>query len=488
MLPSDASRLDIALVRGIAWVGGVKWSVQFLQWGTTIVVARILTPADYGLFGMAMVFVGLMGLLNEFGIGAAIVTMRELDDEQVAQVNGLALLFGACCFGMSLLAAIPLAAFFGVPQLRAVVGVLSAGFLLRAFETVPFALLQRDLQFRLIAIFEATGAVVVSLGILVSALLGLHHWALVLGFLLSTGIRSSLFVSRRAHRFAWPRFATLRNTIHFSRDLMVARLSWYVYSNSDALVVGRVLGQTALGAYQFASVLANLPVERVTALVTGVTPSLFSAVQQDSAAMRRYLLNLTAGLSLITFPVAWGLAIVSEEVILLVLGEKWQPAVVPLAILSAYAAVRSIEPMFSQILAIKRETRFGMWISLRSAVLLPLAFLIGSQWGTAGVAATWIVAHPLCLSPLYARVFRLIGLSIVDYGKALWPALSASLVMSVATLTLKLTLPSTASLWGRLAIEVLGGGAAYVLVLLVFHRRRLDDFLRLRRMLRPGKA
>src|SRR5215510_12348163 len=107
MLPFDANRLDIALVRGIAWVGGAKWSVQFLQWGTTIVAARILTPSDFGLFGMAMVFLGLVGLINEFGIGSSILMMRELTDDQVAQINSLALLLGVCCLGISLLAAVP---------------------------------------------------------------------------------------------------------------------------------------------------------------------------------------------------------------------------------------------------------------------------------------------------------------------------------------------------------------------------------------------
>jgi len=483
MLPFDANRLDIALVRGIAWVGGAKWSVQFLQWGTTIVAARILTPSDFGLFGMAMVFLGLVGLINEFGIGTSILMMRELTDDQVAQINSLALLLGVCCLGISLLAAVPLAQFFGVPELRDVVVVLSAGFLIRAFETVPSALLQKDLQFRLIAIFEATGAVLSSLGLFLFVSLGLHYWALVLCSLLNAVVRSSLFLSCRAHRLAWPQFATLKNSITFSRDLMVSRLAWYVYSNSDVFVVGRVLGQAALGAYRFAAALAFLPVDRVAALVIGVTPALFSAVQKDNAALRRYLLKLTEGLSLITFPAAWGLAIVSEEAVLLLLGKKWQPAVVPLAILSAYAAVRSIEPLFSQILMAKRETRLGMWISLRSAALLPLAFVIGSHWGTPGIAATWIVAHPLCLSPLYARVFRLIELPIVDYAKAIWPALSSSLVMSAATLVLKVTLPSRWNLLLRLTIEVFGGGGTYVLTLLVFHRKRMGDLLRLRRML-----
>src|SRR3989442_11978043 len=92
---ADVRELDRSLVHGIAWTSGAKWAGQLLTWASTLIVARLLTPEDYGLVGMASVYLGLITLVSEFGLGAAVITLRALSEEQVAQLNGLSVLFGA---------------------------------------------------------------------------------------------------------------------------------------------------------------------------------------------------------------------------------------------------------------------------------------------------------------------------------------------------------------------------------------------------------
>src|SRR2546425_8629430 len=108
----------------------------------------------------------------------------------------------------------------------------------------------------------------------------------------------------------------------FSRHIIVGRLAWYVYSNADFLVAGRILGKVALGLYEVGWNLANVPIEKITSLVGQVTPAVFSAVQRDHAALRRYLLRVTEGLALITFPASLGLALVAPDFVLLTLGRS----------------------------------------------------------------------------------------------------------------------------------------------------------------------
>src|SRR5207247_4133588 len=129
-----------SLIRGSAGTGGAKWASQLLTCASTLIVARLLTPEDYGLVGMAWVYLGVITLLSEFGLGTTVVTLRDLGESEVAQLNGLSLLIGVGSFVISCGAAIPLGRFFHAPQLPAVVVALSVAFVITAVQPVPFAL------------------------------------------------------------------------------------------------------------------------------------------------------------------------------------------------------------------------------------------------------------------------------------------------------------------------------------------------------------
>src|ERR1700686_3705369 len=134
---TDQKNLDRVLVRGVAWTAIVKWGTQIVTWGTTLIVARLLDPSDYGLIGMAAIFLNLVTYFSEFGLGTAIVTLQDLTDDQVSQLNSLSLLLGLFGFAISAAVAYPLGLFFKAPKLPAVVVVMSIGFLIAAVRTVP---------------------------------------------------------------------------------------------------------------------------------------------------------------------------------------------------------------------------------------------------------------------------------------------------------------------------------------------------------------
>jgi O-antigen/teichoic acid export membrane protein len=143
----ELATLDRSFARGIAWVGSVKWIVQLLTWASTIVVARILSPGDYGLLAMGTVLLSFITLLGESGIGATVITVRDITAEQTAQINGAALLMGAGSFLIAGLAAYPVGLFYHAPALPPVIVALSLTLVITSFRVVPGALLQRDLRF-----------------------------------------------------------------------------------------------------------------------------------------------------------------------------------------------------------------------------------------------------------------------------------------------------------------------------------------------------
>src|SRR5437870_578480 len=133
--------IDRSLVGGIAWTGAAKRSVQFLSWATTLVLARLLTPDDFGLVALAQVYIGLVALINEMGIGSAVVTFRDLSREHLAQINTVALMLGLTACAISCGLAYPIGLFFSSPDLVPVIMVMSSAFVITSLKTVSAGLL-----------------------------------------------------------------------------------------------------------------------------------------------------------------------------------------------------------------------------------------------------------------------------------------------------------------------------------------------------------
>jgi len=474
--PSPARELDRSLVRGLAWTGTMRWATQILSWASTLVVAKLLAPTDYGLVGMATVYLGLLQLVNEFGLGVAIVQRRDLTADQIARLGGLALAVGCALAGLSAALSGLVARFFGEPAVRLIVVVWSLAFVMAAAQTVPRALLRRDLDFRTLAWADGAEAFAATVTTLTLAATGFRYWALVFGTLAGRFTSTLLTCLWRPHRVAWPtRFGSIAPAVTFGWHVVVGSIAWYFYDNADFAIVGRVLGKAALGAYTLGWTIASIPVDRVTALVGSVTPPVFSAVQQDRPALQRYLRNLTEGLSLITFPAAVGIALVADEFVLLALGDRWRPAILPLQLLALAAASRSVSALLPQVIISTGHSKRSMQFTIIAAVVLPGLFYVGSHWGAAGVAAAWLVGHPVLVMPwvlLYA--LRLTNLSLGGYLRSLWPAAGATLAMAAAVLAVRWGTPLSWPLGGRLAAPVVVGVAVYAAAVYGAHRRRVQ--------------
>jgi len=482
-----ARALDRSLLRGVAWTAAAKWASQGLAWLSWLIVARLLSPEDYGLVGMAAIYLGLVTLLSEFGLGTAVLAVRDLSDEQLNQLNGLAVLLGWAGVVASCAMAIPLGHFFRAPDLPLVVVAMSTTFLIASFKTVPFALLQRDLRFKALALIDVSQTLVLGIAMIGFAVAGFRYWTLVCGAVLGALISTGAVLRLRHLPFARPRPTALKHAITLSSDVVIARLCWYASANADFLIAGRILGKAALGFYSVGWTLASIPVDRVGALVGQVTPAFFSAVQKNPAGLRRYVLGITEGLALITFPVSLGLALVARDFVLVVLGPKWEATIAPLQVLAAYAAVRSITPLLPQVLQIIRDSRFEMWRMVAAAVVMPVCFYVaGQRWGTVGLAMAWVLVDPLFSFVLYRRVLSKIALSARAYVVALWPALSGTALMAVAVLAVGAFSGSEWSAGARLAAQIGAGVVMYGLACIVLHRERFAGFRELVTAARRG--
>jgi PST family polysaccharide transporter len=406
----SSGKMDHSFIRSVAWNAAGDWISQIFSWASFLIVTRLLTPADFGIVAMAATIGPFVQYFSGCGIPRAIVTLRNLTDDQLAQLNSLALLLGLASFGAAALLSVPFALFYKTPQLAPVLTVTCIALVANGAQTVSNGLLTKGMRFRALSLYAAISAVVAAVLTLLFALLGLGYWALVLGNLLATIVRTVLVMKTRRQTYAFPRLNSVREPLRFGWRVVVSLIALTFYGSLDNFTAGRMLGKTALGLYAMAMTLAYVPLEKVTSLVTLVIPSYLSALQHDLVAVRRYVRLLTENLALLTFPACVGLGMVARELIPLALGRKWEGAVGPLQVLSIYAGLRSIVALLPKVLTALGNPRFVMWNDLAAIAVMGPAFYVGSRWGISGIAWGWVAGYPLVIVPLYRKTLATIDM------------------------------------------------------------------------------
>lgn len=407
------------MLRGFAWTGSIKWIAQGFSWITTLVVARFLDPSAYGIMGVAAVFLGLLGLLAEFGVGNAVVLRHDLSrrtHQELAGFSlGMGLVAGAACVALAPLSA----SFFNQEELTLALPVLGLGFALSGLRTVPSSLLQRDLEFKRLAFVDAATSASASILAVYMAVAGWGYWSLIVPQLLGSLFGVVMVWWWHPVGLRRPTGDVFTQVGWLSGHLLLQRLAWYSYTHVDAIIIGRRLGQDALGNYTFGVQLALTPSEKINQMVMRVMSGVFSAVQDDAAQLRRYLLSLIEFIALPVFPILVFLSFLSDWLAVNIFGDQWADLGAPLAILAASALLRSITPVVVQALTAIQDMGFLSRNTLFLAALMPVGFLIGAQWGVTGVAAAWLIVYPLPILLVFWRCARMLEFPIHAYGQAI---------------------------------------------------------------------
>ncbi len=460
---TDRATLDRSLLDGIVWTGATRWAAQILSWAGTLVVARVLSPSQFGLVGATNVFIGLVERVSELGLGAAVIRRRIRDPELVGQINSTSVLLGIAFALVSFGASWPLAAFLGKPEVREITGWMSLTFIITAFRVIPRAMLSLDLRFKRVAALDAAEAITSTVVIVALALGGAGVWSIVAGLLVGTVSSTILAVHAARPPFRWPTATKqLGDEIRYGLHIVGTRLAWYWYNQADFMVVGRFLSAAAFGFYSFAWQLASIPVQRISALVNQVSTPVFAQVYHQRAELARYFLLLTEGLAFVTLPFSAGLVLTAPELVVGVLSEKWAPTIVPLQILGLYGGMRTITNLFSNLLQTVGRAREVFVNTLIAAIVLPIGFVVGAiTHGTTGVALVWVVGYPLVIIPQARLALEVTGVPFLAYVRAMRPAALATGIMAVAVFTVGEVRPASWHPLAALAIEVFVGVAVY---------------------------
>jgi O-antigen/teichoic acid export membrane protein len=458
----------------MAWTAVLRWSAQVISWVGTAFAARLLVPGDYGLIGMAMLAIGLVRMVEDFGMDAVLVQDRSIEGLRKARIAGLVLGLGLCLsfafIGLSQL----IAGFFREPQVATLVSVLSALCIADAIQVIPRAELQRRMQFRRLACLQFLQVLVTQAVLVAGAYLGWGVWSLVFNTLAGAAAVTLLLLYWSPFQVRWPTgIAELAAPLLQGWRILASRFAYYAYSSADQTVIGRVLGKDALGAYSFAMTFSTTISQEISSVLSRVVPGVFSTVQHLHNELRRYFLTLTELLCYLALPVSLGTAVVADLMVQLVLGPQWDNVVAPLRILCIYSAFYSAQVLIGHLLLWTGRFRANMWCSILAGVFLPVGCYVGSHWGLQGVAWAWAIVFPFVNVPAFVISFRAIDIRFVDWLSSVMPALAGSLIMMIVVTVVRSALPIGLSIGVTTIACVASGAVAYVATMLLLFPSRL---------------
>ncbi len=462
--------LKHTVASSLRWAVAAKFAGQLVSWAITIFVVRLLMPSDYGLLAIANVFIGLISMIAEMGFGASIVQATTLSDERLRRIYGAALSANAAIFVALAVAAWPIARFYAEPRLAAVIQVSAISLLLGTLCLAPDALLRRSLGFKWLSIIDVGSALAGNCVTLALAYLGHGVWSLVAGGLVNGSIRFVLLQLTTPQR-VWPSFRIrgIRDMVSFGAHVTTIRVLWYVFLQADVIIAGKLLGQHVLGLYSVAVHLATLPMQRLSTVVNDVAFPAFSRIQNDKRAVSANLRLAVRLVSLIAFPLLWGLASVAPELVRVALGDNWTASIIPMQIVAVMIPLRMINSLIATIFISTGFAKLSTVIAMLTTLLAIVFYFVGAHYGIIGLSCAWVAITPISTYVTLRQALPRLGVSWPElFGEISRPALAAILMVTglYAIRSMHLQLGELS----RLAILLPAGALLYGLATLMINR------------------
>lgn len=462
---------------GIMWTGISQFSTQVFQLVVIIILARLLSPQDFGIIGIATVFIGFVAIFNELGLSAAIIQRRDVNELHLSTSFWSNIFVGIIMFIFTLIISPFVATFFQEEIIRPILIISSISLIIGPLGIVHRALLEKNLDFKNITVVEICTAFVSGTISIVLALTGFGVWSIVYGNI-SGSIISIIVLWKISNwkpslKFSIPH---LKELFRFGGNVTGSKIIAYIIVRMDFLVVGKMFGTVALGYYTLARNLTSFPVQKISWAIMRVTFPTFSKIQKDNDMLRKGYLKVIKYVSLITFPMLAGLFVVASEFILVVYGEKWSPMVILLQIFSIGGALVSIGAIESTILFSKGRSDLQFKLQIYSAILMFIAVIIGVNFGMIGMAIAVTIMTAFSLLIFQIVVNKLIKLDMFTFIKEIIPAAVCSTILIIGVEIYKRTIfVDSIQLIYMLLSSIFIGMIVYIILIRVLYNNILGE-------------
>ena len=466
----SSSTVGLLARRGAIWSFGMIVSRQIISIGGTSILARLLSPSDYGLIGLVATLTALLQSFSEMGLSWATIQRKDITVEQIHNFfwinSGIGILLWLFCIVLSP----AVGDFYGHPEVRAIVIALGATFAISGIAVQPTALIKRQMKFSDLSKIVIFATLVGVLAAVAAAVAGFGYWSLVIQMLVVQIVRLILVFAVTKYRPRRPHFnVEMLGLVRFGGYMALTGVLIYVAENLDNVIVGKVRGTTDLGFYSRAYFLMMLPTLLATDTLTSIMVPSLASLSDDRGRMGAAYRKAVAMTAFIGFPASLGLALTAHGMVRVIYGSAWMPVAPILVAMSAMSMAQPIKDTSAWLfIACGKGRAYAIWSSLSSAALVS-GFAIGIHWGPIGVAtASSVVACVIVVPTLYIS-HHAAGISLGPTVAVLARPFVASLAMGLAVVvTTWIAKPMDLGLINTLVLQIAVGALTYLGALFLF--------------------
>ncbi|PIQ19818.1 MAG: lipopolysaccharide biosynthesis protein [Cytophagales bacterium CG18_big_fil_WC_8_21_14_2_50_42_9] len=432
------SDLKTRSVKGGFNTMGVQVLSFFLTTGQTAIMSRLLTPEDYGLVAMTAVVTGLITTLGNINLSVAVIQKDQIKQSEVSSafwINMLILL------GVALIVAISapiLAYIYHEPRVMGITLVSAIGIFLGSLSIHHDALLKRQMQFRKVALIQLGSTLSTILTGILLAYLGYGYWAIVFsGVVYPIVFSLSVWIVCDWRPAFILKFSEASPFLKFGARVTGFEFFNYFARNMDNFFIGKYIGSQGLGIYSKAYQLLMLPITQLRNPLNAVALPALSALQEDEEKYFKFYKQYLFLLAFVTMPIVVYLAIFSEELVLIVLGDQWLRAGNIFKILAISAFIHPVLGTSGLILVTTGKVKKHFRIGVINAIVMVAGFAIGLRWGIEGVAMSQVIVIYLSLFPILFYTFSGTALSVFAFFKEISFPILFSLISGAAMYLLR---------------------------------------------------
>lgn len=484
---SDDSSATGTLSRKVAVAG--TWAVilrianRGLDFVRTIILARLLSPADFGLLGIALLSMSMLETFSQTGFKAALIQKKEDITSYLDTAWTVSILRGLVLFLLIFFSAPLIGSFFESVEATSVIRVLGISYLLIGFQNIGILIFEKELEFKTFSLYQISITVTQVIVTIIFAVLLRNVWALVFGVLFANLMRTSL--SYVVHEYR-PRIAFNKEKVlelfGFGKWILFLTIMLFFAEQGDDLFLGKILGVTFLGLYQMAFLIGNTPSSEISGVVSKVAFPAYSKIKDAPKKLKDVYLKALSTISMISLPLTGGLIVLAQPFTLLCLGEKWISIVIPLQILTLSGFLRAIAGTGGSLFNSMGKPRFDFAMNaIRLAIIVLTIYPLTKLFGMSGTSLSVLFGILAATYYWIRQLKKEIRITIKQFFEIFIPPLAGTLAMSGAIKAFGMMASIFNSQMVLFLLSILIGILTYILVILIVDKfskyKTLDAFI-----------
>lgn len=471
--------LQSKVIRSSLWNLGGNWLSRGLGIVKIIILARLLSPLDFGILGLAILSINSLNVFSETGIEVALIQRQKVRKIEFDTAWTIKIIRGCVLFVLLFLCSGWFASYFNNSVLAPVLKIMAISFLLEGITNIGIVFFQKELEFKKKVFLELTADVAGFITAIIMAFLFRNVWALVLGSIVWGFVKC--LGSYRVHpfrpriRWDWP---VTKDLLHFGKHIFWITLCTFIITSGDDVIIGKLLGLTTLGFYTMAYNIANIPVHSLSSIIGNVSLPAYSLIQEEPRRLRDAFSKIIETVMIILLPLIGFIFLLAQDFTVVCLGEKWFPIVPALRILCFFGLFRGLVNIFAALhLAVNRPNIQSRNKTIELIVFLVLIYPLTLKWGLIGVS--WCVTIVYGLSALInafdtSRLLR--HFWIIMARASVFPAM-VLVILIITILGIRSLFPIEIDLWRFLSSALLGM-MVYGGTILLFKKQLIKDILK----------